>query len=316
MAFTITTWNVQNFRQSDPVFADKLDFVVSILQALAPDVVALQEILDFTALQALANRLGFQAFPGTPDSRGNRVAMLTRVAPASLPQPIDQFRLAPGVVVNDFDANGNVQAVAQFPRPALQIGVTHNGRPVDVVTAHLKSKLLSFGGNFTTTNETLRAHTAYFALERRAAEATSIRDHVNGLLAAGRDVIVLGDLNDGTEAATTEVLYGPPGSQPRGPEDATHVSGAFQRADAQDTQRLYNVTKLVPGHVRWSRRHNGQNELLDHILASQSLMPRVGGLRQVPTVTILNEDTPNLLGPHPVVNGVIPDHAPVTATFV
>jgi predicted extracellular nuclease len=129
-------------------------------------------------------------------------------------------------------------------------------------------------------------------------------------------VIVLGDLNDGPEAATTQVLYGPPGSQPRGPEDATLASGAFQRADAPDPRRLFNVTKLVPEHLRWSRRHNGQNELLDHILASQGLMPRVGGLRQVPAGTILNDDTPNMFGPHPTAGGVIPDHAPVTATFV
>ena len=125
-----------------------------------------------------------------------------------------------------------------------------------------------------------------------------------------------GDLNDGTEAATTQVLYGPPGSQPRGPEDATLVSGAFQRADTLDGQRLFNVTKLVPESLRWSRRYNGQNELLDHILASEGLMPRLGQLRQVPVVTIYNEDTPTLIGNNPTVNGIIPDHAPVTAVFV
>jgi predicted extracellular nuclease len=104
-------------------------------------------------------------------------------------------------------------------------------------------------------------------------------------------VVVLGDLNDGREAATTQILYGPPGSQPRDPDDA---QGAFQRADAQDAQRLFNVTKLVPEGLRWSRRHNGQNELLDHILTSEGLMRRANGLRRVPTVSILNEDTPNL----------------------
>lgn len=58
------------------------------------------------------------------------------------------------------------------------------------------------------------------------------------------------------------------------------------------------------------------NELLDHILTSQGLMPRLNGLRQVPTMSILNEDTPNMIGSHPIVSGVVPDHAPVTATFV
>jgi endonuclease/exonuclease/phosphatase family metal-dependent hydrolase len=316
MPLTITTWNVQNFTQSDPVFADKLDYVAGTLQALGSDVIALQEILDLNALQALATRLGFSRVAAAPDSRGIRVAFLVRTTLPVAPLEIDQFSLPTGVVVNEFGSTGAVQIVAAFPRPALRITVTHNGAPVDVVTAHLKSKLLTFGGNFSTSNETLRAHTAYFALERRAAEANGIREHVTGLLAANRHVVVLGDLNDGTEAATTEVLYGPPGSQPRGPEDATLASGAFQRPDLQDAQRLFNVTKLVPPALRWSRKHNGQPELLDHILASHGLMPRIGFLRQVPVLTILNEDTPNLIGNQPTVNGVIPDHAPVTAVFV
>lgn len=316
MSLTITTWNVQNFRQSDPLFAEKLAFLAGTLQALNSDIVALQEILDVSALQDLASRLGYQHLAATPDSRGNRVAFLTRLSLAGPPQQIDQWQLAPGVAVRDFDSNGAIEILPQFSRPAFQITVAHHGGMIDIVTAHLKSKLLTFKGNFSTTDETLRARTAYFALERRAAEATSLRAHVTGLLLAGRDGIVLGDLNDGSEAATTQILYGPPGSQPRGPDDATNQSGAFQRADNEDNQRMFNVTKLVPENLRWSRRHNGQHELLDHILATQGLMPRVNGVRQVPTVSILNEDTPNLIGAHPTAGGVVPDHAPVTATFV
>src|SRR5262245_44284768 len=59
-----------------------------------------------------------------------------------------------------------------------------------------------------------------------------------------------------------------------------------------------------------------QNELLDHILASEGLMPRLGQLRQVPVVTIYNEDTPTLVETNPTINGIIPDHAPVTAVFI
>jgi len=316
MSITITTWNIQNFAQSDPAFPDKLNFIVATVQALGSDVVALQEVLDLNALQDLANRLGFLRFAATPDGRGNRVAFLTRNALAAPAQEINQFRLAPGVVVQDFGAGGAVGVLLQLPRPAFQITVAHNGGQIDVVNMHLKSKLLTFGSNFSTSDETLRARTAYFALQRRAAEATSLREHATGLLSAGRDVVVLGDLNDGPEAATTEIFYGPPGSQPRGPIDATHVTGAFQRPDNEDGRRLFNVVKLVPEEIRWSRRHNGQNELLDHILSSAGLMPRVNGLRQVPTVSILNEDVPNMIGAHPIAGGVVPDHAPVTATFV
>jgi hypothetical protein len=36
----------------------------------------------------------------------------------------------------------------------------------------------------------------------------------------------------------------------------------------------------------------------------------------VPAVRIVNEDTPDLIGTNPTIGGVVPDHAPVTATFV
>ena len=80
------------------------------------------------------------------------------------------------------------------------------------------------------------------------------------------------------------------------------MSGAFQRADTLDHQRLFNVAMLVPEPLRWSRKHDGQNGLLDHILASSGLMPRLGGtgLRQVPALSILNGDVPNLIGLNPL----------------
>ena len=81
-------------------------------------------------------------------------------------------------------------------------------------------------------------------------------------------------------------------------------TGRSESADAHDGQRLFNVTKLVPEGLRWSRRHNGQNELLDHVLTSEGLMPRVNGLRRVPTMSILNEDTPNMIGSSCPMSGV------------
>ncbi|MDQ3536475.1 MAG: hypothetical protein M3421_12710, partial [Bacteroidota bacterium] len=57
------------------------------------DVVALQEILDLNVLQTLANRLDFHAFAAEPDSRGNRVAFLTREMPVQPVQELSVWRL-------------------------------------------------------------------------------------------------------------------------------------------------------------------------------------------------------------------------------
>jgi hypothetical protein len=61
-----------------------------------------------------------------------------------------------------------------------------------------------------------RARFAAYALFRRAAEAATVRVHADSILDGhrqGRPLIVLGDLNDTERAATTQLLYGPPGSQ-------------------------------------------------------------------------------------------------------
>jgi hypothetical protein len=128
----------------------------------------------------------------------------------------------------------------------------------------------------------------------------------------------MGDLNDVPDAASTMILYGPEGSQPK-PEDATNPkpSSAFHKVDGGDKQRLINVALLVPEPEpdRWSRRSFGRNELIDHVLASDAFMPRDGaGLRAVPTVTIGNKPTVSIDNT-PRTGEERPDHAPVMVEF-
>jgi endonuclease/exonuclease/phosphatase family metal-dependent hydrolase len=221
MPLTVTTWNVQNFTDTDPVFADKLNYIAAVLQALDSDVIALQEVFNLNALQALASRLGFQQSAAAPDSRGIRVAFLTRVAPAAAPVPITQFGLPPGVVVSEFGPGGAVQTVAQFPRPALKVTVMHGGAPVDIITTHLKRCSRSVE---TSTSMRRCAHTALFALN--GAQPRRMASKPCQCPLRPTDVIVLGDLNDGPEAATTDPVW-TSGGQPRGPEDATLATGHF-----------------------------------------------------------------------------------------
>jgi hypothetical protein len=87
----------------------------------------------------------------------------------------------------------------------------------DLVTCHLKSKLLSSPGSAsprTTRGE--RARYAGYALALRAAEAITLRDYATALLdgqGQQRALFVLGDLADEPLAATTRILLGPPGSE-------------------------------------------------------------------------------------------------------
>jgi hypothetical protein len=76
----------------------------------------------------------------------------------------------------------------QMGRGGLRVTLRAGNRAVHIVTAHLKSKLLTFPAGFAPANEDQRARFASYALYRRASEATTLRIHLDGLLnGLGRD---------------------------------------------------------------------------------------------------------------------------------
>ncbi|MGX1300244.1 putative extracellular nuclease [Streptomyces albogriseolus] len=143
--------------------------------------------------------------------------------------------------------------------------------PLRVAVCHLKSKLLSYpDGRFQPRDEGERARYGAYALYRRAAEAAALRALADRLLEGDgreRDVVVLGDLNDEVQAATTQMLLGPPGSEIGTP--------GHDRPDRGDAVRLWDVAPLIPAAERYSRVNSGRRELIDHVLLSHRLMRRV-----------------------------------------
>jgi hypothetical protein len=137
---------------------------------------------------------------------------------------------------------------------------------------HAQAKLLSFPpgrdgeSRFSPHDEGERARFAVYALNRRAAEAATVRAAVTALLDdedQERPVVVLGDLNDEVEAATTQILQGPPGSE--------IGTGGYDQPDTGDGPRLWNLAARIPEGQRFSRRYRGRGELIDHILVVAGL---------------------------------------------
>jgi endonuclease/exonuclease/phosphatase family metal-dependent hydrolase len=238
--FKVMTWNAENlFRPGAPsgpaseaVFEQKLQGLASVIDAQSPDALALQEVGDPAALDDLVDRLSgdwHRRISSHPDRRGIRVAWLTRSA---IVEAEEIVAFPPGLAAVQSDDEGGSEAT--MGRGVLAVTVQHvGGEVVQLVTAHLKSKLLTFpGGRFQPIDEDERARFAAYALYRRTAEATTLRVSASAALAdAGqsRRVIVSGDLNDTPEAATTQLLLGPPGSETGTP--------GFDRPDQGDRQR-------------------------------------------------------------------------------
>lgn len=164
---------------------------------------------------------------------------------------------------------------------------------------------------------------AGYAVYLRTAEAMTIRAHLDRLPADHNDpreglgrsaaVVFCGALNDEPDAATTQIVQGPTGS-----EIDLRPGSAFQRTDSGDGYRMWNLAPLLrinpDGTPPFTRRFKGRGELIDHILASHRLVnpQRVPIVHTVQTADVLPsvDDIPTVRRNEPG-----SDHAAVVATF-
>lgn len=327
--FKVMTWNVENLFRPAPGapaaqqqrYQQKLQVLATVINQQAPDVLALQEVGGLEPvndLQQVAGGYPHRAVSNFPDGRGIRVAFISKLAVVGPPVDIADFPPGPALDIHDLAGTGASQPITRMSRGALRIRVTKGTLTVDVITAHLKSKLLSFprpgGSSFTPRDENERAQVGGIALLKRAAEAVTLRIHANSLLEGNptTPVIMLGDFNDVPDAQTSLLLVGPPGSE--------IDKGAFHQADAGDDARLFNVAPQIPVARRFSRVHHGRGELLDQIFASEELFPRGANNKRLLPAADSIVDFQNQLpsvgeNPNVRVAETAPDHAPVTATF-
>ncbi|WP_431676547.1 endonuclease/exonuclease/phosphatase family protein [Kitasatospora sp. KL5] len=318
---TIGTWNVENFCRPLPAgtppnpnkcaakdqaaYEAKVEALAGVVSEIAPDLLGVQEVGSQEALDDLVAALPgvwHTAVSDHPDPRGIRVGVISRSPLLDVQQRLAFPTHLGGVQVND-----DGTTIDEMGRGGLAVRIEPTpGQSVHVAVCHLKSKLLTFpGGGHSTHDEGLRARFAAYALFRRGAEAVTMRDLADDLLQGDgktREVIVLGDFNDDWKAATTQILYGPPGSQ--------IGTGGFAHPDQGDAKRLWNLAPRILEQGGFSRLFEGQPELIDHIMISHAL------LAKVTEVSTGNEKLPNVTEAHPTAAHDKPsDHSPVIAKF-
>lgn len=342
---TVMTWNIQNLfpvgagdgptTQQD--YDDKVAGLAAVIDAVEPDVLALQEVgpepvladLNAACRINLDNRL-----TGIPDRRGIRVALLS---PRRLSNRVDVTAYPHGVaptqsrdlVFDDPSTPENESLSDRVKRGVLSATVRAGGQKVTVMVAHLKSKLITYarqpglvaGNQFAPNDEGERLRYAGYALYRRAAEAMTCRGALDAVLAeegdepgtglgAGHEtpVIFCGDLNDEPLAATTQIIQGPGGSE----IDLRPGSG-FRTSDKGDGYRMWNLYRLLPSEgPNYTRIYRGREELIDHIFASHRLI----NPDNIPAVEIVAADQLPSMTDDPTVQTSAPsDHAAVVATL-
>ena len=158
----------------------------------------------------------------------------------------------------DLDTDAALDVV-RWSKPPLEIKAEVAGQVLRLIGVHAKSKAPHGAGN--------DAEATRIAIQNRRkqlAQCIWLRQRVNQHLAAGDDLLVMGDFNDGPGLDEFEKLFGRSGIEVvLGEDDATRLY------DPHATQVLSRRIAAVPTTARFSKR-NGTflNALLDYMMVS------------------------------------------------
>jgi endonuclease/exonuclease/phosphatase family metal-dependent hydrolase len=277
--------NQEPYSQAE--FERKIEWTGGRLKTLNADVIAVQEVWDEAALKGAIGRSGLRydvvTVPGAENGPGQagaqgtpRVGLVSRLKVESV-RSLDAFPDACVVTVPGLGAH------TRFERPPLLATLRlKHGQPLQVITAHLKSKRPKFlqdaqGRPLEDRDDpAVTAMATLRSLIMRGAEAVALRHTVIGLLRqTNMPLVVLGDFNDGPHSVTTQLI-------------AATAEVAYDKA-ARDVA-LFNAWEVqgeaaLRRDVAYSHIHQGYPEVLDQVLVSEEFVAgsrfQLGDVRRV-----------------------------------
>lgn len=295
MRFRVASFNVENLVLPDVRYYDrekdtreeyeaKANWTAAVLNRAKADVVGVQEVWFEEALADVAKRSFFfagganVAAPGATRAENMnghvakrpRLGLISRfpiksaAVTAAFPPSIDltiPLRVDGGVI------QAVPVAIRQFQRPVLRAVVDVHGLDVVVYVAHLKSKgpLVREGEDgddpFVASLGQARATMV------RAAEAAALRHLIlKDLRDSRQPTIVLGDLNDTPDAASTQTVRGP---MPHKDMDRGEKSALWDVILYSSFRIAAERSPTIHTHI-----HDGERDILDHILVSEEFYSR------------------------------------------
>ena len=289
--FYIATANLLNFAnpnriyyENAPAYSDneyqhKLRGITDLLAKAHADIIAVQEVWDSHALEALAVALGFEpehvVIPlasndkASPYTQGKGAQQTPAVGIITRFEQLESTLLEqvePKAVIDIPD----IGLYQRFNRPPLVLRVNAFGQPITIVTAHLKSKRAFFlrdeNGQLLEDMDdpNIRVRAKLRSLCMRAAEAASIRMSIIERLHHTREpLILLGDMNDVTGSVTTQLM------SETGEVNYDKSMRDVALFDAARIQARYDWMK----DVAYTHIYQGMPEVIDQLFVSEEFLP-------------------------------------------
>jgi predicted extracellular nuclease len=182
------------------------------------------------------------------------VALISRLPLAA---PAIAYAVFPsGIALPEGNRDADRFARAPLHAPVLLA----DGRIIDVVVVHLKSKRPDFRNGDCGGDQMEIAHAQLRSLVRRGTEAVGLRALLSTLTRErSHPCIVMGDFNDTLDAVTTAIVLG------EGPGD--DLGGRL--FDSQQLQLRQDLLR----HTAYTIVHEGRGMVIDHVLLSEEFHP-------------------------------------------
>jgi uncharacterized repeat protein (TIGR01451 family) len=281
---SIVSLNVLNFFPTSGSQAAQVAFAARVEEVAAtivgdlrtPDILGLIEVGDIVGLRQLRDRVNalagtsYEAYLLESDddaARDQDVGYLVNLARVAV--DTEPYQIGRGTTFM-FEFCDEGQDLV-FDRPPLVLEARFRGVPVTVILNHLRSLIgvnsvepvdpVSFPNCIGTEGQRVRA-------KRRAgaeALATAIEER------AGQDLVVMGDMNAFEVNDGYGDIIGTLEGSPADPNTVVEPS----RDDW--THTLTSLARLVPAGERYSYVHQGNAQVLDHILVNRSMLDRITG---------------------------------------
>ena len=264
---------------------DQIAALGTVFRALDADIILLVEAPDhskdrstITALQQFCTHFGLRTDAcviGFDNDTQQELAILYDPKSCSITHTPHASPTAPrfdGSFDIDLDIDARLDQ-AQFSKPPLETQVQMaNGRLLDLIGVHLKSKAPHGARNL---QEAMQQ--SIKNRRKQLAQAIWLRRRISDRLAAGADMIVLGDFNDGPGLDTYETLFGR--------SSIEIIAGAGCQDVPMFDPHIAQVVANEFGDLPYSARFQGRghashlNALIDYIFVSPKFMGANGKWR-------------------------------------
>lgn len=296
-ALRLATWNVEWFNalfdddgrvlhdgersaRYEVTRAAQLDAVAAVLRAVDPDGMVVVEAPDTggrrSAARALSNFAAWaglrqrRALTGFTSTTEQEIAFLwdpDRLAVRHDPQAGGGVARFDGQFAHDLDSDAVPEHI-RFDKPPLELLVEGPGGPLRLIGVHAKSK-----GQHGARDGARGTRIAIENRRKQLAQCLWIRARVAVHLAAGDDLVVLGDFNDGPGLDDYERLFGRSGVEivmQAGAEPALRMH------DPHAAMALSARVGLMPTTARFYMKPQARyfEALLDFIMVSPGLAAR------------------------------------------